>query len=301
MGKVLIVGIFIVALVLVGVLTMISDRSEEMPQLVNRNLNEISARSLANYGVTYGIRQLMNGNVTFIDSVSGYVKDFEPIVLADGSVDSIKYVNDPTKNTIGVQSYVTVTNTPALIQYQSSADVAIFLGEDIEHNITAAIVSGGSITLKAQSFINGDVYEDTDVDFEETFGISEEDLKADAQNSGTYLDNPEIPYHTDLHNELTWVEGDLKVVQHWSGSGFLVVNGDCEINAHSDFDGILVIFGTLTMNAQSAVTGAVYVISDEESSLGAHSNITFSEASVEVALQNLPSNARFEIVSWDEM
>ncbi len=280
---------------------MITDRSEEMPQLVSRNLNEISARSLANYGVNYGIRELMKGNVTFVDSVSGYVKDFEPLVLADGSIDSIKYVNDPTQNTIGVRSYVTVTNTPNPFQYQSSADVAIFLGEDIESNITAALVSGGSITLKAQAVIDGDVYTDTDIDFEETFGISEEDLKAEAQDRGTYLDNPEIPYHDDLHNEITWVDGDLKVVQHWSGSGFLVVNGDCEINAHSDFDGILVIFGTLTMNAQSTVTGAVFVISDEESVLNAHATIVFSETSVEAALQNLPSNARFEIVSWDEM
>jgi hypothetical protein len=271
--------------------------SEKAPALGEITANQqaaAKAKYTSNFALQYGIQQLLSGNVTFTDSTFGSINDFSAFQTLEGQVDSIHFYNNTSQGNIRVTAY----SHYGASSHESSAEIEIVLGTDALSNITAAITTGGNITLKAKSVIEGEVYADTTFSFDDIFGMPEQTIIDHAVDNNAYYVNP--PNSQAMPDSIMWVEGNFKVTSHWQGSGVLVVKGDLDVTAQMDFDGILVVFGTLSMSAFSSLTGAVFIISDGESSIGAHSEIVFNAEVVASSFSSLPSNATYKILSWRE-
>lgn len=294
MGRLTLILSVIFIAILVSFFVTHSEKAPSLGELSTNQQSAAKAKYTSNFALQYGIQQLLTGNVSFSDSTYGHINDFSAFQTLEGEVDSIHFYNDTSKGTIQITAYSHYQQT----KHESSAEIEIVLGTDALSNITAAITTGGNITLKAKSIIEGDVYTSTSIDFEEIFGMTEQSIIDHAIAHNAYYVNP--PNSQAMTDSIMWVEGDFKVTSHWVGSGVLVVDGNLEVTAQMDFDGILVVFGTLDMAAFSSLTGAVFIISDEESNIGAHSEIVFNAEVVASSFSSLPSNASYRILSWRE-
>lgn len=280
--------------ILVSFFVSHSDNTPAMADISTNQQAAAKAKYTSNFALQYGIQQLLAGNVTFSDSTTGTLNDFTAFQTLEGQVDSLHYRNETSKGTILITAY----SHYGASSHESSAEIEITLGTDALSNITAAITTGGTITLKAKSVIEGEVYADTTFSFDEIFGMPEQTIIDHAVDHNSYFVNP--PNSQAMTDSIMWVEGDFKVTSHWQGSGVLVINGNLDITAQMDFDGILVVFGALSMSAFSSLTGAVFIISDDESSISAHSEIVFNADVVASSFSTLPSNATYRILSWRE-
>jgi len=295
MGKgILVIAILLLAIV-VGIVISIGKSGEEVPEIITDDIAQIQARSLSNYALQYGIRQLLNGNVTFIDSTRGTINDFVQLNVLDGTVDSLIY-STMADGTIRVDSYVSYLELESQATHHGYARFGFFTDEGAVPSITAAIVTGGSITVKAKAVISGIVVEDSTFDFAGVFGMTEQEFKDECISRGSYIETP--ANNEPMPDSLTWMNDDLKITSDWVGEGILIVNGDLMAQAHVDFDGILVVFGELTVGAHSNITGAVYVIGD--ATVGAHAVISFDADVISDAFDALPIDISLEIAEWNE-
>ena len=294
MSRVILILVVLVTVALT-VIVMSNKKSEDVPDIITEDVAEIQARSLANYAVQYGIKQLLQGNVTFVDSIHGYINGFSTLNILDGTIDSLYFTN-LADGAIRVDSHVSYDVLGSQKSHHSYAKFAFYAGEGDVSNITAAIVTGGSITVKAKAVVNGIVVEDSTFDFEKTFGMTEQEVKDECISLGSYIETP--ANNEPMPDSLTWMNNDLKVTSDWSGAGILIVNGDFSATAHIDFDGILVVFDELSIGAHSNITGAVYVIGD--ASVGAHALVSFDAEAIQDALDALPIEISLEITEWNE-
>jgi len=207
-----------------------------VPAIVTDDIAQFQARSLSNYALQYGIRQLLQGNVTFLDSTRGTINNFVQLNVLDGTIDSIIY--EPIADgTIRVDSYVSYIELESQVSHHGYARFGFFTDDGAVLNIIAAIVTGGSITVKAKAVINGIVVEDSTFDFEGVFGMTEQEVKDECISRGSYIETP--ANNEPMPDSLTWMNDDLKLTSDWAGEGILIVNGDLMAQAHIDFDGIL--------------------------------------------------------------
>ncbi len=295
MGKAILVISLLLLTVVVGIVISSGKRGGDVPEIITDDIAQIQARSLSNYALQYGIRQLLKGNVTFVDSTRGTINNFAPLDVLDGTIDSIIY-SPATDGTIRVDSYVSYLELESLVSHHGYARFGFYTDEGAVLSITAAIVTGGSITVKAQAVISGIVVEDSTFDFAGVFGMTEQEFKDECISRGSYIETP--ANNEPMPDSLTWMNDDLRVQSNWSGAGILVVNGDFNATAQITFDGILVVFGELTIGAHSNITGAVYVIGD--ATVGAHAVISFDADVVSDAFDALPINISLEIAEWNE-
>jgi len=291
-------SIFIITLLLIIVVStfiFVSNEREKVPAIVTDDVAEIQARSLSNYAIQYGMKQILEGNVVFSDSIHGSISGFSSLNIMDGTIDSLLYTH-MQDGSIRIDSWVSYGVLESQKNHHGYAKIAFSTGEGNQADITAAIVTGGFITIKAKAVINGIVIQDSVFNFEETFGLTEQEIKDECISRGSYI---ELPANNEpMPDSLTWMNNDLRIQSHWSGSGILIVNGDVRATAQIDFDGILVVFGELTVGAFSNITGAVYVINDVL--LGAHALISFDADIVQDALDALPIDISFKIIEWNE-
>jgi len=295
LGKAILVISLLLLAVVVGIVISSSKGGDKVPAIVTDDIAQFQARSLSNYALQYGIRQLLQGNVTFLDSTRGTINNFVQLNVLDGTIDSIIY--EPIADgTIRVDSYVSYIELESQVSHHGYARFGFFTDDGAVLNITAAIVTGGSITVKAKAVISGIVVEDSTFDFEGVFGMTEQEVKDECISRGSYIETP--ANNEPMPDSLTWMNNDLKIQSFWSGSGILVINGDLVAQAHIDFDGILVVFGELTVGAQSDITGAVYVIGD--ATVGAWATISFDADVISDAFDALPINITLEIAEWNE-
>ena len=295
MGKAILIISLLLLAVVVGIIISSSKDSDKVPEIVTDDIAKSQARSLANYAVQYGIKQLLQGNVTFEDSIHGHINGFSTLNILDGTIDSLYFTN-LADGAIRVDSYVSYDVLGSQKSHHSYAKFAFYIGEGDVSNITAAIVTGGSITVKAKAVVNGIVVEDSTFDFEKTFGMTEQEVKDECISLGSYIETP--ANNEPMPDSPTWMNNDLKITSDWSGSGILIIKGDLRATAHIDFDGILVVFGELSIGAHSNITGAVYVIGD--ASVGAHALVSFDAEVIQDALDALPIEISLEITEWNE-
>ncbi len=295
MGKAILVIAILLLAIVVGIVISSGKSSDEVPEIVTDDIAGIQARSLSNYALQYGIRQLLQGNVTFIDSTRGTINDFVQLNVLDGTVDSLIY-SSMVDGTIRVDSYVSYHELESQATHHGYTRFGFYTDDGAVLNITAAIVTGGSITIKAKAVINGIVVEDSTFDFEGVFGMTEQEVMDECISRGSYIETP--ANNEPMPDSLTWMNNDLKATSDWAGEGILIVNGDFTAQAHIDFDGILVVFGELTVGAHSDITGAVYVIGD--ATVGAHAVISFDADVVSDAFDALPIDITLEIAEWNE-
>ncbi|MCD6182512.1 MAG: hypothetical protein J7K89_09045 [Candidatus Cloacimonetes bacterium] len=294
MGKVTLILAVLFITILISFFIHFSENPPIVAELSSDNVERSNARNISNFALQYGIQQLLDGNVTFADSTHGMINDFSSFRSLEGYVDSIKFSNNTTTGTITIESFSRVGK----YRHRSSAEIEIVLGTDALSNITAAIVTGGNITLKAKSVITGDIHVETELNFDEILGMTRENLIAHAQSIGAYFVNP--PNSQAMTDSLMWVDGNFKITNNWTGSGILIVDGDLDVAAQMEFDGILIVFGHLNMAAFSSITGAVFIIGDETSTLSSHSEIVFDAQVVSSSFSSLPSNASYKILYWRE-
>ncbi|MEA2103820.1 MAG: hypothetical protein U9P79_04160 [Candidatus Cloacimonadota bacterium] len=295
MGKLVFI-VLLSLIVIFGIMFVTTgDRMQEIPNIVSQKQAGIIGQKLGNFALAYGIKQLLNGNVVFVDSTKGSINDFEILVLEDGSVDSIVYKNEPN-GSIGIYSYVKCTVAGTTYKHSSSTKIVFSLDDSGLSNITAAIVSGGSIEVKAHALIDGSVVEDSTFNFEEILGMTQEEVIAEAQSNNSFISYP--ANNEPMPDSLTWMDGNLKIQSQWTGNGILIVNGDLTSTAQVEFNGILIVFGTLTIGAHSNISGSIFVVGD--TSAGAHATISFDADSIEDAFNNLPVSVNYEILEWSE-
>ncbi|MBN2017516.1 MAG: hypothetical protein JW794_05245 [Candidatus Cloacimonetes bacterium] len=295
MNRVILIIVIILIAIAITIVVIGNKKSEVVPEIVTDDEAGIQARSLANYAVQYGIKQLLQGKVSFADSTHGYIEGFTSLAIMDGTIDSLSYAT-LSDGKIKIDSWVSYDVLGSIKSHHSSAKFAFFTGEGVVSNITAAIVTGGSITVKAKAVVDGIVIEDSTFDFEETFGLTEQEVKDECISLGSYI---EVPANNEpMPDSLTWMNNDLRVQSYWSGAGILIVNGDFNATAQIVFEGILVVFGELSLGAHSDITGAVYVIDD--ASLGAHAVVSFDVDAIQDALEALPISITLKIVEWNE-
>jgi len=299
-GKTLIIIVILLTAIFAGILITVHKHTEKMPEIASENLAEMQARALGGYALGYGINKFLAGNVTFIDSITGYIDDFIPFEVLDGSIDSIKFTNE-LDGSIRINSYVTYNINDETVYHQSEANFSFIIDDEAKSNITSALVYGGSITIHAKAVITGELTETTEFNFEEVFGLTEQEVKDEAISNNAFIINPEN--NTPMPDSLTWIEfegGDslFKVTSDWTGAGVLIIKGNLKCTAQITFNGILVIFGTLDITAHSDITGSVFVVGD--TSLGAHATITFDGDIAATAFESLPFNVSCKIISWRE-
>jgi len=239
--------------------------------------------------------QLLKGNVTFTDSTHGSIDNFVPLNVFDGSIDSIAY-SRMSEGTIRLDSYVTYQELESQATHHAYTRFGFYTDDGTVSNITAAIVAGGSITIKAHAVISGTVIEDSTFNFEEVFGFTEQEVMDECVSLGSYIETP--ANNEPMPDSLTWMDNNLRVQSSWSGAGILIINGDLNATAHIEFSGILVVFGDVNFGAHSDITGAVYVIGD--SSLGAHAEVSFDADVVRDAFNAFPIDITIEIFEWNE-
>ena len=253
MGKVLIVGIFVIAALFIVIILSVRDRVEEAPQLLSKNLTEIQARALCREALNYGIKKVSDAGSSPTQGAN--TQTFTNFQVGDGVIDSIQYTT--TSDTIVISSYATYQNANDVIQHKSTAITT--WGSKYGK---AAIVANGAIDVTGNAVVNGELLPDVNplLDFEEFFGMTKAEMRAIADND---LVNP--------HNNpsgvtgITYVTftgsypGTLKVTKSsWSGSGILVVDGDANFTGGS-FSGVMWIVGRLRINGNDGFNGAIYV------------------------------------------
>jgi len=294
-GKAILIITLLLLAVVVGIVVSSSKGSDKVPVILTDDIAKSQARSLSNYALQYGMSQLLNGNVTFTDSLHGTIDNFVPLSVFDGSIDSITYLR-MSEGTIRVDSYVTYQELESLASHHAYTRFGFYADDGTVSNITAAIVTGGSISIKAHAVIDGTIVEDSTFNFEEVFGFTEQEIKDECISLGSYIETP--ANNEQMPDSLTWMDNDLRVQSFWSGAGILIINGDLRATAQIDFEGILVVFGEVSLGAHSNITGAVYVIGD--SSLGAHAVVTFDVDVVKDAFDAFPIDVTIEIVEWND-
>ncbi|MBS3742125.1 MAG: hypothetical protein KGY74_08400 [Candidatus Cloacimonetes bacterium] len=294
MGKLLLI-IALSFILVAGVLLLTTgEHSKNLPETVSKDNARVMGKQLGNYALQYGIKQLIQGNTSFVDSTTGYIKNFAGMDVGKGRIDSIVYTSK--NEAVGLDSYVTYNVSDSTYHHHSSALIEFTIDDSGLSNITTAIITGGTIELKAKAVIEGTVIEDSVFNFEETLGMTQQEIIDETKSRNSFIEYPSN--NEPMPDSLTWMDDELKIQSYWEGAGILIVNGDLRCTAQIDFEGILIVFGSLDVGAHSEISGSVFVIDD--TSAGAHATISFDADAIEDAFNSLPVSISYNIIEWNE-
>ena len=297
MGKALIIIVLLVTVILFLVLSNVTKKTIEVPDTISENLAESQAKSIGNYALNYGLKQVMNGSVSVTDGSSfsqGYTNFY---IIEDGRIDSLRYT--AYGDTINITAYVFCE----VNGHQVYHDCEIEITTTTKIDITSAITSSGTITVSGSADVNGEIVENGCPAFEDVFGTTKDALKSSANN---YYVDPANNV-TPIEN-ITWVEcvsqtGFNITDNNYEGNGILIVNGDFKMTG-GIFNGIIWVVGNLTVSGNPTINGAIFVESDieiegdAEVTLTGNCEVNFTEGAVGDAILTLPTALAFNILKW---
>jgi hypothetical protein len=298
MGKLALIIVVSVVLLFGTIMLSVGNRTSELPEMISKNEAEILGAKLGSFAMGYALKNLNNHKILLeADDIVRLGYSNFAILDGSGSVDSIIYKMNSTMDTVQVISKVSFSSPSYQMNQQHSVFLNITSNATIA-NIDTALVTNGTIKLKAHAAVSGDILENQSVTVEDLFGMTSAALKDLAVDQYSYFENPSN--HQVIGDTLTWVEGNFHPTSWWTGSGILIVNGDFRMTAHAQFDGILIVLGNFEIGAQSEVNGAVAILSTGQSTLKAHSDVVINASVVSDKFEVISNHsAVFAIISWD--
>ena len=297
MGKALIIIVLLVAIIIFLVLSNVTKKMIEVPDTISVKLAESQARAIGNYAINYGLKQVMNGNVSVASGSSfsqGYTNFY---ILEDGRIDSLRYSADG--DTISISAFVFYEVNGHQVYHDCEIDITTTTKIDI----TSAISSSGTISVSGSAEVNGEVVENGCPAFEDIFGATKDALKNNANNY--YVDPAN---NVEPIENVTWVECVTQTGFHitdnnYVGNGILVVNGDFSMTGGT-FNGIIWVVGNLIISGNPTINGAIFVESDieiegdAEVTLTGNCEVNFTEGAVGDAILTSPTALAFNILKW---
>lgn len=253
MGRLLIIGVIVMAGIISVIFLSYQDRAKEAPILLSKNLTEIQAKTLCREALNCGIKKVNDAGVSSLPAT--HIQTFVDFQIGEGIIDSIQYttIND----TVTISAYATYHNDNDTFQHKSTAIVTWALKYD-----NAAIVANGDIDVTGSAVVNGNLMPDVNplLDFEEFFGMTKAQMKAIADNDLVDSGNNPSGVSGVTYASFTGsYPGTFRITQTaWNGNGILVVDGDAEFTGGS-FTGVMWIMGRLRVNGNNGFYGAIYV------------------------------------------
>ena len=294
MGKIVLIGLIVVIIILSVIVVNVEKETAKVPEIISQDMAEINAKTIANYALNYGIDKLSRDQISFAGNTTQHT--FSDFNAFEGAIDSIRISCNVSKDTFYVNSFV---NSSIVSEDVKNVSESIICKK--EKLLKAAIIAAGEVVIKGNATIEGDVIEYATVDFEEIFGCTKEEMRANATR--IYLDPPN---NVEPVDDTTWVDlsggNSLKVTnEHWHGTGILIVNGDCDITGGC-FDGVLYVIGSLFVRGNDYALGIVFVECDAdiETEIAGTSYIAYDEMIVTQYLPNPPMENVYKIIYWDE-
>ena len=253
MGKILIVGIFVIAALFIVIILSVRDRVDNSPELLSKNLTELQAKALCREAINYGIKKVNDAGDSGLPTT--HMQTFVDFQIGNGIIDSIQYttIND----TVSISAYASYQNNNDTYQHKSTALVT--WAPKYENG---AIVANGDIDVTGSAVVNGDLIPDVIplLDFEEFFGMTKAEMQAIADND--MVDPRNNPGGISGITYMSFsgsYPGTLMITTtSWNGTGILVVDGDANFTGGS-FTGIMWIVGRLRVNGNNGFYGAIYV------------------------------------------
>ncbi|MBU1083810.1 MAG: pilus assembly PilX N-terminal domain-containing protein [Candidatus Omnitrophota bacterium] len=172
-------------------------------------------------------------------------------------------------------------------------------------SIISAIATEGTLSIKGNVVVTGDVEENAVISFENAFGMPKTQMEDIVKYyfPDTYYDRAFA--NGDSASKVTWVNGsgDESTVSdnEWIGEGIFIVNGDFHITGGT-FNGVLWVEGDLSISGNPEINGTIFVKSGVtvDTTITGTADVTFSEEIIDDAfdtLRELPPT----IESWKEM
>ena len=286
MGKVLIVGIFVISAIFIIIILSVQAGTSGSKELLSENLTEIQAKALCREALNYGVKRVNDAGSSGPLPPSQTFVDFK---VGKGIIDSIEYTT--LGDTIKISAYATYQNGNDTFHHKSSTLVTWGSGYG-----PAAITANGNIDIGGASSVSGGInpYVNPALDFENFFGITMAEMRAiaDTVYNHDYVNPPINPggFSGVTYVSFTNPTGILQISRSsWSGSGLLVVDGNCSITG-GDFTGVIWCTGSLFIRGNDSFNGAIYNEGIDNSGgptldvrLRGTSDITYDAAAVEAA------------------
>jgi len=230
-GVVLIVSYMVIAVLIILGISLIA-RSVSESNIAQRHFNSSKAFWLAEAGIAAAIEDFPNSPLNgFLDDANHtYTTQTQPIVASPDrySIVSIGSVTRPSADTI--------TRT-----------VQVIVQEPQPGSIQDAIAATGDIIVGGAAKINGPVNPNAVFTFEEKFGLTEAQMRAQTDHYYQDPNNNVLPV-----DGITWIDitpGNELVISdvNWDGFDILIVNGDLKMTG-GDFSGIIWLTNVLIMS-----------------------------------------------------
>ena len=257
MGKVLIIGIFVISAIFIIIILSVQSETGNSREGISRNLTEIQAKALCREALNYGIKKVKDAGSSA--TLPSYTQPFVDFEIGDGIIDSIEYI--AIGDTMKISSYATYQNVNNTFQHKSTAFVTWALATG-----SAAITANGAINQGGSATITGGTlpYLNPPLDFEEFFGMTKDYMRDN--EADWVLENYPAVMNPDPDPDSLWISGttyvttgELRVTRtDWDGEGILVVEGDANFNGGS-FRGVMWITGSLIVTGNENFSGAIYV------------------------------------------
>lgn len=307
----------IVAFMVIVVLTIFSlaifVRSMSERFIAQRYAESMKAFWLAEAGVNHGLSELKAdynassgsckwetnlGSGRYCVDLSDKDVNGRRTLTAHGYIPSTTPARAERKISVLVESSGSNPSNPELIEYALDT--------------TGELKIGGSADIHPPN----SSHESSSLDFEEVFGMTEEQVKTlaeEAAASGNGYVYADPPTNQQPVNGITWVEltGSNKYVisSTWSGSGLLIVNGNgmnlaLEIAGDWTFTGMIWVIGKVKISGNAQITGALFAESTAgiESDVTGNSTLSFDSATVSSAFSLLEGGSTgLNVLSWREL
>ncbi|MGD9015048.1 MAG: hypothetical protein PVI33_03385 [Candidatus Omnitrophota bacterium] len=281
-GVVLIISYMVIAVLVILGISLIA-RSVSESNIAQRHFNSSKAFWLAEAGIAAAIEDFPNSPLNgFLDDANHtYTTQTQPVAGVPDrySIVSTGSVTRPSADTITRTVQVIVE-----VPQPGSMDDAI--------SATGNIVVGGAAK------INGTVNPNAVFTFEEKFGLTEAQMRAQADYY--YKDPPNNVLPVD---GITWIDttpGNEVVISlvPWSGNGILIVNGDVKMTG-GDFTGIMWVNGTFEVAAGNPeIYGTVFAnCGAEDTVVLGTADLTWDINAINDALSKISPF----ILSWQEL
>jgi Tfp pilus assembly protein PilX len=170
--------------------------------------------------------------------------------------------------------------------------------------LTNAVETTGDLSIGNNVTVNGTTQEDSTLTFEQVFGLTEAQIKAQADRVYTNPDANQQPV-----SGITWVDltgsNKYNISSTWSGSGLLIVKQEdntkvaLDISGQWTFTGVVWVIGKLSISGTGChVTGAAFAASGSEiNKFTGSSELTFSSTDRDSAFGLIGK----QIISWKEV
>lgn len=305
----------IITFMVIGALTILGSavisRSVSERFIAQRNTESMQAFWLAESGVAQALLQL-KANFDNLNSIAAtdlgngqYSIDSIVVEGSNRRVTAHGYV--PSQGSARIQRTITVLagssggsnpSDPSLLQYAIDT--------------TGEIKIGGSADIHPPN----SSHQGSTLDFEEVFGMTQDQVKALAQQAqangtGHFYTNP--PTNQQPVNGITWVEltgsNKYSISSNWSASGLLIVNGNgmnlaLEISGDWTFTGMIWVIGKIKISGNPQITGAIFAesMAGIESDVTGNPTIGFDSAAVSSAFSLLGGGSGgITVLSWREL